>query len=747
VAGWRAFAGAGLVTPKFERKLNMNTSLKGLRSSPVRSVALFAALAGGQTAYAQIPSLKEVTVTGSANPYAVETTSAGTRTATPLEEVPQSVVVIPRKVADDQGAQTLSDVLRNVSGVTAIDQRDSNLAGFKVRGFGAATVVDGVPTPGIFQNQEGLVGVDRVSVIKGPSGGLFGGSQGMNYSTAGGVVVIDTAQAESVSSRQGAVSVGGLGHHAASFDLNQAISPTLAARVTGEYAKVDSETDGVFHKRRSVLSSVVLTPNAQTKLVLRLRDLRNETLDYPGLPRAQADSPDVISGVGRSKFIGATGLPPTTNEMTGVNLQWSKTLSAQWDFGLTVANNKMTLLQNGAFNGAVIDSFLGTAQFGNPVQDIYGYQLSQRFDSTVVSPSFTGKLSLGGSQHLVRAGIDHEVSREDAYLYFSNPANATFFGAPYISALATNVDLRGPASAVWVTPAGNSGFDSAYGRKFNATTTYLQDQVKWGAWSVLGSVRMNRLEMQDTSAGQTRTRTADSVTPRIGLVYALSDRLSTFAGYSRAVQTPYLTTYAPSVTPEPEDVKQAEIGFRLKDFAGLSASFALFDLRRNNVATAAGFSNYLTNQGTQGLDIDVRYSVNPSWQWMAAYANQNPRTTGTAYAQVASYVGKQLFNVPKEQLRLATRYDAQAGPWAGFGVGVGVTYQSPLAGDSNNSFFTPSSTVWDAQVSYQRKSVRYGVQIANLWDSKHFVPSNYFGGGQVLPAAPRTVVASAVVNF
>jgi len=98
-----------------------------------------------------------------------------------------------------------------------------------------------------------------------------------------------------------------------------------------------------------------------------------------------------------------------------------------------------------------------------------------------------------------------------------------------------------------------------------------------------------------------------------------------------------------------------------------------------------------------------------------------------------SMSGKQLFNVPKEQLRLATRYDAQTGPWAGFGVGVGATYQSPLPGDSNNSFFTPSSTVWDAQLSYQSKSVRYGVHIANLWDSKHFVPSTTSAVGRSCP--------------
>ena len=63
------------------------------------------------------------------------------------------------------------------------------------------------------------------------------------------------------------------------------------------------------------------------------------------------------------------------------------------------------------------------------------------------------------------------------------------------------------------------------------------------------------------------------------------------------------------------------------------------------------------------------------------------------------------------------------------------------------SFFTPATTVWDAQVSYQTRNARYGVAVSNLLDAQYFVPSAYFGGGQLMPAAPRTITASAVFSF
>jgi iron complex outermembrane receptor protein len=53
----------------------------------------------------------------------------------------------------------------------------------------------------------------------------------------------------------------------------------------------------------------------------------------------------------------------------------------------------------------------------------------------------------------------------------------------------------------------------------------------------------------------------------------------------------------------------------------------------------------------------------------------------------------------------------------------------------------------DAQVSYQSKQLRYGLAVSNLLDKQYLVPSAYFGGGQVTPATPRSVTASAVFSF
>lgn len=694
--------------------------------------------------------LDEIVVLGERIPaYVVPLTSAGTRTETPLEHIPQSVVVIPRAVIEDQGSSTLSEALRNVSNVNSVDDRDSNLTGFKVRGFPAATIVDGVATPGIFQNQVSLANVEQLGVVKGPSGGLYGGSQGMNYSTIGGAIVLTTAEPQAKAARRVDAELGSYDHKAASVDLNQPLSETVAMRLVGEYSNKDSETDHVYFKRTGLFPSLAFTPNKDTKVVLRLSQTDNATLDYPGLPRANAGSADVIAGVPRSRFIGATGMPETTHETQGMNLQWNQKLNAQWDFNLTVARNQAELNEYGAFNASVIDAFLAALSippaFGSATQDIYSYRLGQDFTSTVLSPSVTGKFVVGDAKHEVSLGLDYEKSREDALLYFSDPAG---FGLSPIAGTAflggVGIDLTSPINIAWIMPAGTSFFDSTYRRNFTATTGYVQDQVDVGNWHILGAIRANDIEMRQ---GAVRTSTSKA-SPRVGVVYDFTPKVSAFVGYGEAVKTPSNTIYAVGVTPKPEEVAQTELGLRLKGLGGLTLSAALFELDRKNVATADAFlSNYQADQTSRGLDVDLRWQVTPAWQWLAAYTNQQVEYSGTDYVAIVNVVGKQLFNVPEQSFRLATRYDFRNGSLAGLGLGLGVTHHSRLPGNAANDYFTPAAAVWDAQASYTLKSARFGLNITNLFDKEFLIPSAYFGGGQVTPAPRRTVNLTARIDF
>jgi iron complex outermembrane receptor protein len=112
--------------------------------------------------------------------YFVPDALTATRTDTPLEEIPQSIQVIPQEVFEDQGINTLDDATRNVSGVLQ-NSADARGQRFVIRGFDSASVLrDGFrPTFGFGGNigYPELANIQQVEVLKGPAAILYGVSE------------------------------------------------------------------------------------------------------------------------------------------------------------------------------------------------------------------------------------------------------------------------------------------------------------------------------------------------------------------------------------------------------------------------------------------------------------------------------------------------------------------------------------------------------------------------------------------
>ena len=109
--------------------------------------------------------------------YYVPAASTATRTDTPLNEIPQSIQVIPREVLEDQGVIRLNDALRNVSGVVSTAQGSVLGQRFAIRGFeGASILRDGfrLTFAGDTFGFPELANLQTVEVLKGPASILVG---------------------------------------------------------------------------------------------------------------------------------------------------------------------------------------------------------------------------------------------------------------------------------------------------------------------------------------------------------------------------------------------------------------------------------------------------------------------------------------------------------------------------------------------------------------------------------------------
>lgn len=674
--------------------------------------------------------IQTIEITSDKDRYTPTRTQTATRSAVPVEQVPQSIVSVPRSIIEDQASKTVSDALRNVSNVNEIDPRDSNNVGFKIRGFNAAMVVDGVSMPGWFQNQESLVGIQQIDVIKGPAGGLFGSGQAIgNYSTVGGTIAVTTKDPAAKASREVGVKLGNFGRRNAHFDLNQPINAAWAFRVNGELDRSDSETQGVFFRKSALNPSLSWSPDAKTKVVIKGRMLDNTTVDYSGLPRASASANEPAAGVGRSTFVTATGLPDTTQKSHGVNVQWTQVLNDDWTFKALAAHNTAVVDQRGVFPFP----YGRTGGFGTSVM-LSGARLWEKLTSNTLQLSMATAVKSGSALHRISVGVDRDETRDDGFMAFAN--------LPFVM-----TDLTSNVRPAWGEPAVPAAANQQRNRS-TSTVVYLQDQIQVGSWHLHGSLRHTRTEAKDQYLdwGINNQSTNNKVTPRFGAVFDASDFVSFFGGYSQMARVPFGSLF--SVAPKMEEAEQKELGLRIKGWHGLSATAALFDIQRKNAAVSdpanPGFSVQTGLQQAKGLDMDLRWQATPSLTWIAAYTNQTAEITQDTNA---AWVGKRLFNVPEKTMRLAARYDVRQGEWRGLGLGVGAAYRSNLAGDTSNTFMMPAVTLWDAQASLKRGDIRYSASVTNLLNKQYYAPMAYFGGGQVVPGLPRSLVLGISTQF
>lgn len=685
------------------------------------------------------PPAQTVEVQGQRDRYGVATTSAGTRSETPPERIPQSIVSLPRSLLDDQGSTTLNDALRSASSVNQVDMRDANNVVFKIRGFHAATVVDGVAAPGYFANQESLAMVEQIDVLKGPAGALFGATQSMgSYGNLGGTIAITTRAADpSAPVREIGLHVGNFGSRGLNFDVNQPLGPTLALRLGGEHTRSDSETDGVFFRRTALNPSVTWQPDADRRLVLRLRYLDNTTLDYSGLP-VQGSLDRSHFSVPRSTFVVAEGQPDTTQRARGLNLQWTQRLNDVWRWQVTAARQTAEVDQRGVW---LVDGTgaYGCMGFGSATASgnlLCGARMWDRFETTSFSPSVSANFRTGEARHLVQIGLDYEKTRDDAFMVYANGIGPVAM---------TPVDFPSSTYPAWSEPVAPSVPDQQ--NRYTARVFYVQDQLDIGPLHLLASLRHADLKIEDVNPAWFVNNVSHNrhVTPRLGAVLDFTPQISAFAGYGEGVKVPTASIF--TTPPKPETSEQREVGLKLKQLGGLSATVAYFDLRRRNAVVADTNPGYSTQSGlhrSHGIDVDARWQATPALSWLFNFTRMKARIEEDT---TAANVGKVLFNTPERSARLAVRYDALSGPLTGWGAGLGVSHHGRLAGNTLNTYFTPAATVWDAQLSYKTGEARYGLVVNNLFNHEYLVPSAYFSGGQVMPALPRSVKLSAQFNF
>ena len=159
--------------------------------------------------------------------FRTDTTRSGTRTDTPLRDIPQFINTVPQDLIRSQNASTLQEALRNVPGISYAAPEGGTQVNqvFFLRGFPIFSdiFIDGVRDLGEYNRD--LFATEAVEVLKGPSALMFG------RGSTGGLINQIPKYADRLERKEVTVTVGSFDQKRATADLNLRTGDSSAVRL------------------------------------------------------------------------------------------------------------------------------------------------------------------------------------------------------------------------------------------------------------------------------------------------------------------------------------------------------------------------------------------------------------------------------------------------------------------------------------------------------------------------------------
>ena len=647
-------------------------------------------------------------------PYTAHNSASATRTDTPLIDVPQSVQVITRKLIDDQDLHTLGGALHNVSGVTPTRTDEILFIPPIVRGFPAEVYVDGLP---IFAgNQQaydpdGLVGIERIDVLKGPTATLYGGGLG---TPLGGIINLETERPGDKPGGYVAMRTGSYGTQNPSFDLTGPLTSTIDGRIAGNYQSNNSWIDKVHGRRWSLQPSLLFRIDDATDFLLQGQFNRRSNLEYSGLPAESA----LAGTLDRSAFPGSPiDQPLTNNDNKMVTGTLRHAFSDRMKLTVTGRAYSSNVDESGSF--VYPGLFPGDAP---PIYNVFPITMVTRTKEVTFDANLASKVDMLGGAHELLVGVNYD--RTSFYsgmgLFVSDSPSGT-------------INLADPVYDLRYTP--QTPVNSYEDDRYKTTAVYVQDQATYGPLHLTGGLRLTSLQfLENSDYGVANDTTYTHVSPRIGATLDVAKGVALYAGYATAFRAPF--AFVGLQTPKPETSNNVEGGIKLAlPEAGLSGTLALFHQTRDNVATAdpdhVGYYIQSGQQKARGAEVDLVWEPTPAFSLLVNYAHTNTRDEGVA-------PGDRLARVPTNSGRVAMRYRILNGAAKGLSFGVGVTAFSSRELTLPNTIAVPGYAAIDAQAAYDIGRFTLGLSLVNLTGRQAWDPYSYMGYPVVAPNQPRS---------
>ncbi|HCG6764326.1 TPA: TonB-dependent siderophore receptor [Vibrio parahaemolyticus] len=630
--------------------------------------------------------------------YAEHMPQSGTKTDVEWLDVPQAVSVVTKTEMQDRGAVRLVDALDGVAGVNNTlgeGSRDQ----FMIRGFDSLNDMyrDGMRDDGTLQSYRSLANVERVEIVKGPAGALYG------RGSAGGIINLVTKRANGDNFTHVKGSVGSNSQYVGQVDSSMAFSDKVNGRINLEYRQADSYVDHVDSNDFFIAPTIRVLPADGHTIDIDVEYAHQELVPYRGVPSKNGKPVDLPVS---TYFGGTNDYQESDSLRVAVDYEWR--LSDQWVWNNRAAFNHIELEQKGTRQGKVT---------GNEVSQTvnnFGYdpRTTTTLQSELIWETNDNQLMLGADFNQIDIDLtlasDKTLPPQNIY----NPV---------------------------VGPTPDPGFKPFRDNTTTTTGVYVQDVYTWGDLSVIGNVRYDSMDLEQQKAGAGKEKLDDDkVSYRAGLVYRINYDTSVYASLARSWQLPYAGIYINPKLAEFFHTDLKEVGAKayLLDNA-LMLNAALFQIDQEQPQTNVdGDVIDKIEVRHQGIELEARGQITKQWDISVGYSYLDAENKAT---------GKKPNDVSDHLFSLWSTYQLDDN-WR---LGGGVKYVGDRYAGNDEAVALGDYTTVDLMAAYTTGRHKIQANAYNILDEKYILGATNGTSGlnQIGYGAPAEFMLSYGYQF
>ena len=723
--------------------------------------------------------LQEVEIIGRRESSYKNTSSfSGTKTATAIRDIPQTINYVTKEVILDQGASTVNDVVKNVSGVSQYTTyNDFSIRGFRTTGNrNSGNLLNGMRAQTSLWSASSLANIERVEVIKGPAAALFGNA------APGGIINRVTKKPLLQRLHTVSVNTGSWGTLKTYGDFTGPLneSKSLLYRLNLGYETTDGYRDLQGRNTLTIAPSFSFIPNEKTRF--------NVDITYYRLD-GKVDRGQTIFGDADLYSVPITRSLSATNDFlreTQMNISLGLThkITDNLSFNSTYLNSSYSedLREHNQANSYYMQQ-QGKANTGDPTKILMQALLRQRtFRNNSFNNYFNYNFTTGLVKHTLLVGYDYfqvellpgaSQLTAGGYLLKNgkttttfNPARLNTYVVDANNNPVTNVavfDLNKPTTGNVMKETGKYIFTSGNTKPTLQTShgVYLQEQLEVSIVKLLLGLRkeffMDYINYKENNEEKIEQQ---ALIPRVGLVITANDNINFYSTWMKGFEP---QTAAIQSEPDryggpfdPVYSELYEMGVKTDWFNNrLSATASVFKIIQQNslydafpaVIGKPDLKIQIGEEESNGFEFDLAGEITPNWSILANYAYIDARITKTAQNNEKDF-DMQRPSTPRHSGNIWTKYIITEGPLKHLGFGAGynfVTERYGQVGRRTNTTIYPSYGLVNAVLYYKINQIQLQLNLNNVLNQTHWV-----GGYDKLrsfPGAPRNINASVTYKF